>query len=74
MQRAATSRGVAEIWTATAPAVLTNAAITSTQSVTTVLGAPVNQSLMVFAFTERQRARRDDGGEQRDRPTRRPRS
>ena len=50
VQRAATSRGVAEIWTATAPAVLTNAAITSTQSVTTVLGAPVNQSLMVFAF------------------------
>jgi len=51
VQRAATSRGVAEIWTATAPALLTNAAITSTQSVTTVLGAPVNQSLMVFAFS-----------------------
>src|SRR3954465_15760028 len=51
VQRAATSRGVSEIWTATAPAVLTNAIVTSTQSVTTVLGAPVNQSLLVIAFT-----------------------
>ena len=51
VQRAATSRGVAEIWTATAPAVLTGATVTSTQAVTTVLGAPVNQSVMVFAFT-----------------------
>src|SRR6185436_20836982 len=49
--RAATSRGVSEIWTATAPAVLTNVTVTSTQSVTVVLGAPVNQSLMVIAFT-----------------------
>jgi beta-lactam-binding protein with PASTA domain len=51
VQRAATSRGVSEIWTATAPAVLTNVAVTSTQSVTTVLGAPVNQTLTVVAFT-----------------------
>ena len=50
VQRVAVQRGVAEIWTATAPAVLTNASITSTQSVTTVLGAPVNQSLTVIAF------------------------
>jgi hypothetical protein len=51
VQRAATSRGDSEIWTATAPAALTSAAITSTQSVTTVLGGPVNQSLLVIAFT-----------------------
>jgi hypothetical protein len=51
VQRAATSRGVAEIWTATAPTVLTGATVTSTQSVTTVLGGPVNQSLLVVAFT-----------------------
>jgi hypothetical protein len=51
IQRAATSRGVSEIWTATAAAVLTNATVTSTQLVTTVLGAPVNQSLGVIAFT-----------------------
>ena len=50
VQRAAVQRGVAEIWTATAPAALTTAAITATQSVTTVLGAPVNQSLYVVAF------------------------
>jgi len=50
VQRAATSRGVAEIWTALAPAVLT-ATFTSTQSVTLVNGAPVNQSLTVVAFT-----------------------
>ena len=49
--RAATSRGVSEIWTATAPAALTNVAVTSTQSVTVVLSAPVNQSLAVIAFT-----------------------
>ena len=51
VQRAATQRGVAEIWTATAPAALTNVTVTSTQSVTVVLGAPVNQSLTVVAFT-----------------------
>jgi beta-lactam-binding protein with PASTA domain len=51
VQRAATSRGVAEIWTATAPAVLTGVTVTSTQSVTAVLGGPVNQSLLVIAFT-----------------------
>ena len=51
VQRAATQRGVAEIWTATAPAALTNATVTSTQSVTSVLGAPVNQSLTVVTFT-----------------------
>jgi beta-lactam-binding protein with PASTA domain len=51
VQRAATQRGVAEIWTATAPAVLTGVTVTSTQSVTSVLGAPVNQSLTVVAFT-----------------------
>jgi hypothetical protein len=51
VQRAATSRGVSEIWTATAATVLTNVTVTSTQSVTVVLGAPVNQSLMVIAFT-----------------------
>jgi len=50
IQRAATSRGVSEIWTATAAGVLTNATVTSTQLVTTVLGAPVNQSLVVVAF------------------------
>ena len=49
--RAATSRGVAEIWTATAPTVLSGVTVTSTQSVTTVLSAPVNQSLTVVAFT-----------------------
>jgi hypothetical protein len=51
IQRAATERGVAEIWTATAPAALTNATVTSTQAVTSVLGAAVNQSLTVVAFT-----------------------
>jgi beta-lactam-binding protein with PASTA domain len=51
VQRAATQRGDSEIWTATAPAVLTNVTVTSAQSVTTVLGAPVNQSLTVVAFT-----------------------
>jgi beta-lactam-binding protein with PASTA domain/DNA-binding NarL/FixJ family response regulator len=50
VQRAATSRGVSEIWTATAAAVLTNVTVTSTQSVTVVLGAPVNQSIVVVAF------------------------
>jgi hypothetical protein len=35
-------RGVAEIWTATAPAALSNVTVTSTQSVTSVLGLPVN--------------------------------
>ena len=49
--RAATVRGVSEIWTATAPAALTNVTVTSTQSVTVVLSAPVNQSLTVVAFT-----------------------
>lgn len=50
VQRAATSRGVAEIWTATAPTALTNVTVSSTQSVTVVLGGPVNQSLTVLAF------------------------
>jgi hypothetical protein len=50
VQRAATSRGVSEIWTATAPTVLTNATVTSTQSVTLFNGAPINQSLLVVAF------------------------
>jgi len=50
IQRAATSRGVSEIWTATAPTVLTNATVTSTQSVALFNGAPINQSLVVVAF------------------------
>jgi hypothetical protein len=41
--------GVVEIWTASAPAVLTNVTVTSTQSVTA--GGPYNQSLTVVAFT-----------------------
>jgi hypothetical protein len=45
--RAAVSRGDAEIWTATAPAALTNVTVTSTQS----LAGAVNQSLTVVAFT-----------------------
>jgi hypothetical protein len=48
--RAATSRGVSEIWTATAATALTNVSVTSTQSVTTVLGGPVNQSIHLVAF------------------------
>jgi hypothetical protein len=51
VQRAATSRGVAEIWTATAPAALSGATVSVTQSVTVVLGAAVNQSLTVVAFS-----------------------
>jgi hypothetical protein len=51
LQRAATQRGVSEIWTATAPAALSGVTVSSTQSVTVVLGAPVNQSLTVVAFT-----------------------
>jgi hypothetical protein len=51
LQHAAGARGVSEIWTANAPAALTNASITSTQSVTLVLGRPVNQSLTVAAFS-----------------------
>jgi Big-like domain-containing protein len=51
VQHASTSRGVSDIWTATAPGVLTNVTVTSTQSVTSVLGAPVNQTLTVVAFT-----------------------
>ena len=51
VQRAAASFGVAEIWTATAPTVLTGVTVTSTQSVLTVLGAPINHSLLVVAFT-----------------------
>jgi beta-lactam-binding protein with PASTA domain len=47
IQRAVTSRGDAEIWTATAPSVLTNVTVTSTQAVTKT----VNQSLTVVAFT-----------------------
>ena len=49
--RANTSRGVSEIWTANAPASLTGAQVTSTQSVTVVLGAPVNQMVTVAAFS-----------------------
>jgi hypothetical protein len=41
--------GVVEIWTATAPTVLTNVSVTSTQSVTA--GGPYNQSLTVVTFT-----------------------
>ena len=41
--------GVVEIWTATAPAPLTNVTVTSTQSVTA--GGPYNQSLTVVTFT-----------------------
>jgi hypothetical protein len=51
VQRAATSRGVSEIWTATAATVLTNVTVTSTQSVTVVNAAAVNQSIHVIAFT-----------------------
>jgi beta-lactam-binding protein with PASTA domain len=51
VQRNAVQRGVVEIWTATAPTVLTNVTVTSTQSVTVVLGLPVNQSLAVIAFS-----------------------
>ncbi|HXI28219.1 MAG TPA: PASTA domain-containing protein, partial [Vicinamibacterales bacterium] len=51
VQRAATARGVAEIWTATASAGLVNATVTSTQSVALVNGAAVNQSLTVVAFS-----------------------
>jgi beta-lactam-binding protein with PASTA domain len=51
VQRAAVARGVAEIWTATAPTALTNATVTSTQSVAVINGAAVNQSLTVVAFT-----------------------
>jgi hypothetical protein len=41
------SRGVAEIWTATAPSALSNVSVTSTQS----LAGAVNQSVTVVAFT-----------------------
>jgi hypothetical protein len=41
--------GVVEVWIATAPSVLTNVSVTSTQSVTA--GGPFNQSLTVIAFT-----------------------
>ena len=41
--------GVVEIWTAPAPALLTNVTVTSTQSVTS--GGPYNQSLTVVAFS-----------------------
>jgi hypothetical protein len=51
VQRAATQRGVAEIWTATATGILSGVTVTSTQSVAAVLGNPVNQSLTVIAFT-----------------------
>jgi len=49
--RASTSRGVSEIWTANASASLSGAQVTSTQSVTVVLGLPVNQMLTVAAFS-----------------------
>jgi hypothetical protein len=48
--RVVASRGDSEIWTATAPAALSNVRITSTQLVTTAGGAAVNQSLVVAAF------------------------
>jgi hypothetical protein len=51
VQRAASQRGVAEIWTAKASSALTGATVTSTQSVAVVLGAAVNQSLTVVAFS-----------------------
>jgi hypothetical protein len=51
VQRAATQRGVAEIWTATAAGALTGATVTSTQSVASVLGQAPNQSLTVIAFS-----------------------
>jgi PASTA domain len=51
VRRAAVQRGVAEIWTATATTALSNVTVTSTQSVVTVLGAAVNQSLQVIAFS-----------------------
>ena len=44
--RAAASRGVSEIWTATAPAALTNVSVTCAQST-----GGVNQSLTVVAFS-----------------------
>jgi Bacterial Ig domain len=49
VRRVAGRPGDVEIWTATAPSVLANVAVTSTQSVTT--GGPYNQSLTVVAFT-----------------------
>jgi hypothetical protein len=51
VQRAATARGVSEIWTATAPTLLSNVTVTSTQSITVVNNGPVNQSMTVVAFT-----------------------
>ncbi len=51
VRRVAVQRGVAEIWTATAPTALSNVTVTSTQSVPTVLGLPANQSLTVLAYT-----------------------
>ena len=44
--RAATQSGVAEIWTAPAPALLTNVTVSSTQA-----SAGVHQSLTVVAFS-----------------------
>jgi beta-lactam-binding protein with PASTA domain len=49
--RAATSRGVSEIWAAPAPAALSNVTVSSAQSVTLVNGAAVNQLLNVVAFS-----------------------
>jgi len=43
--------GVAEIWTANAPAVLTNASITSTLAVGGTGGQTFNQQLTVIGFT-----------------------
>jgi len=51
VQRAASQMGDAEIWTASSASALTNVTVTSTQSVTSVGGAPVNQLLYVVAFT-----------------------
>jgi hypothetical protein len=49
VRSAAGRPGVVEIWTATAPAPLTNVTVTSAQAVTA--GGPYNQSLTVVAFT-----------------------
>jgi len=51
VQRAASQMGDAEIWTASSASALTNVTVTSTQSVTSVGGAAVNQLLYVVAFT-----------------------
>ncbi|HXI29238.1 MAG TPA: PASTA domain-containing protein, partial [Vicinamibacterales bacterium] len=49
VRRAVTEVGDAEVWTATAPATLVNATVSSTQS--NVSGGPFHQSLTVVSFT-----------------------